>query len=54
MRAEREERLQDQELQHENSVVLQGHCDRHRKDINDLFGHFRRVQDQGNNLDEVQ
>ena len=54
MRAEREERLQDQQLQHENSVVLQGCYDRHREDINNLFGRFRRVRDQGNNLDEVQ
>ena len=54
MRAEREERLQDQQLQHENSVVLQGRCDRHREDINDLFGRYRRVRDQGNDLDEVQ
>ena len=54
MRAEREERLQDQQLQHENSVVLQGCCDRHCEDINDLFGRYRRVRDQGNNLDEVQ
>ena len=54
MRAEREERLQDQQLQHENSVVLQGRCDHHREDINDLFGRYRRVRDQGNDLDEVQ
>ena len=54
MRAEREERMQDQQLQHENSVVLQGRCDRHHKDINDLFGRYRRVRDQGNDLDEVQ
>ena len=54
MRVEREERLQDQQLQHENSVVLQGRCDRHREDINDLFGRYRHVRDQGNNLDKVQ
>ena len=54
MRAEREERLQDQQLQHENSVVLQGCYDRHHEDIIDLFGRYHWVQDQGNNLDEVQ
>ena len=33
MRAEREERIQDQALQHSNSEVLQGRCDHHREDI---------------------
>ena len=46
MRVEREERLQDQQLQHENLVVLQGRCNRHREDINNLFGRYR-CQDPG-------
>ena len=54
MRAEREERLQDQQLQHENSEVLQGRSNRHREDINELFVKYRAVRDQGNDLDEVQ
>ena len=55
MRAEREERLQDHEqLQHENSEVLQGRSNRHREDINELFVKYRSVRDQGNDLDEVQ
>ena len=37
MRAEREERLQDQQLQHENSEVLQEWSNHHREDINELF-----------------
>ena len=43
MRAEREERIQDQALQHSNSEVLQGRCDRHREDINELFVKYRKV-----------
>ena len=43
MRAEREERLQDQQLQHENSEVLQGGYNRHREDINELFVKYRAV-----------
>ena len=54
MRAEHEERLQDQQLQHENSEVLQGRSNRHCEDINELFVKYRAVRDQGNNLDEVQ
>ena len=54
MRAEREERLQDQQLQHENSEVLQGRSNRHHEDINELFVKYRTVRDQGNDLDEVQ
>ena len=54
MRVEREERLQDQQLQHENSEVLQGRSNRHREDINELFVKYRAVRDQGNDLDEVQ
>ena len=54
MRAEQEERLQDQQLQHENSEVLQGRSNRHREDINELFVKYRKIRDQGNNLDEVQ
>ena len=48
MRAEREERIQDQALQHSNSEILQGRCDRHREDINELFVKYRKVRDQGN------
>ena len=54
MRAEREERLQDQQLQHENSEVLQGRSNRHREDINELFVKYQKVRDQGNDLNEVQ
>ena len=54
MRAEQQERLQDQELQHSNLEVLQERCNRHQEDINELFIKYRRVRDQGNNLDEVQ
>ena len=54
MRAERQERLQDQELQHSNSEVLQERCNRHREDINELFIEYQKVRDQGNDLDEVQ
>ena len=54
MRAEQEERLQDQQLQHENSEVLQGRSNRHREDINELFVKYQMVRDQGNDLNEVQ
>ena len=54
MRAEREERLQDQQLQHENSEVLQGRSNRYCEDINEPFVKYRAVRDQGNNLNEVQ
>ena len=54
MRAEREERLQDQQLQRENSEVLQGGSNRHCEDINKLFVKYWAVRDQGNDLNEVQ
>ena len=54
MRAEREERLQDQQLQHKNSEVLQGRSNPYCEDINELFVKYHKIRDQGNDLDKVQ
>ena len=53
-RAEREVRLQDQQLQHKNSEILQGRSNRHQEDINELFVKYCWIRDQGNDLDKVQ